>query len=285
MIKRKIFEEELIIGMDKELSLKKVAFEKSNNIVKAIDYLNCAAEIFEEFGMQSKSDQILKLLLKIAIKKQADHKEPKEFVFESIKNDKKDNKIQPKRKEPEEFVFESIKNKEDQNKIEQKRKERSDYIQKLIQEAIKEEKERGTNIQKSIEEALEKDKKKEWSETNTKKSIEELIKNDKNSPYVSTKIEQDIKPGEIIEYETLVPEENQDGDYIEYKSILDSKNAAKRKKRNPEKISDRHTKGLTPEKQVKNLKQYGWQFNLSDDQAIDALDIDLENLDFEDEIS
>lgn len=67
------------------------------------------------------------------------------------------------------------------------------------------------------------------------------------------------------------------------------------------KIIDRHTKGLTSEKQLKNLIDHGTQFNLSDDNGADdllALDIDdndlevlegelmdMGDLGFEDEIS
>ena len=70
-----------------------------------------------------------------------------------------------------------------------------------------------------------------------------------------------------------------------------------KKPKDPRKISDRHTKGLTSEKMVENLKHHGIVFNLNDDglAADDLLNADIideplevqekkEDLDFEDEI-
>jgi hypothetical protein len=65
MIKKSIFEDELIYGMQRELQ----AHDKKqgmNNLVKAADYLQSAIEIFEEAGLTSKADQLLKILNKIA---------------------------------------------------------------------------------------------------------------------------------------------------------------------------------------------------------------------------
>ena len=74
---------------------------------------------------------------------------------------------------------------------------------------------------------------------------------------------------------------------------------AKHKKlKNPTKISDKHTKGLTPDKMVKNLLDHGTEFNMADDGQVDDLlnldinDADLEvledeilsDMDFEDEV-
>ncbi len=66
MIKKSVFEEELILGMQREMQ----SHEKKagmNSLVKAADYLNSAVEIFEEAGMTAKADQVLRILGKIAL--------------------------------------------------------------------------------------------------------------------------------------------------------------------------------------------------------------------------
>jgi len=65
MIKKSVFENDLIYGMQRELQ----AYEKKqgmNNLVKAAECLHAAVEIFEEAGMTAKADQVLKILEKIA---------------------------------------------------------------------------------------------------------------------------------------------------------------------------------------------------------------------------
>ena len=65
MIKKSVFEEELIAGMQRELQAhdKKQGME---NLVKAADYLHSAMDILEEAGLTAHADQILKILAKIA---------------------------------------------------------------------------------------------------------------------------------------------------------------------------------------------------------------------------
>jgi len=60
--------------------------------------------------------------------------------------------------------------------------------------------------------------------------------------------------------------------------------ASRKRPRNPEKVSDRHTKNLNPKRMVKNLKGHGTVFNMADisysnDDLLD-LDIDVEDPDF-----
>jgi len=65
MIKKSVFEDELVYGMQRELQ----GFEKNagmNDLVKAADYLQAAMEIFEETGLTSQADQLLTVLQKIA---------------------------------------------------------------------------------------------------------------------------------------------------------------------------------------------------------------------------
>jgi len=68
MIKKSVFEDELVYGMQRELQ----GFEKNagmNNLVQAADYLQAALEIFEETGLTSQADQVLSVLSKIANEK------------------------------------------------------------------------------------------------------------------------------------------------------------------------------------------------------------------------
>src|SRR5271166_5183286 len=64
MIKKPIFEEELVSGMHSEL-LKQASAERPK-FVKAAECLHSALEIFESAGMTARADQVLKVLQKIA---------------------------------------------------------------------------------------------------------------------------------------------------------------------------------------------------------------------------
>jgi len=85
MIKKSVFEDEIINGMEHILVLSKTAEDKS--LEKAVDYLNNAIDIFQESGMPKQADMILKVLVKIADENWedelhvglADKKSPKDF--------------------------------------------------------------------------------------------------------------------------------------------------------------------------------------------------------------
>ncbi len=65
MIKKALFEDELIAGMQRELQ----AHEKKQgmeNLVKAADYLHSAMDILEEAGLTVQAEGIFKILSKIA---------------------------------------------------------------------------------------------------------------------------------------------------------------------------------------------------------------------------
>jgi hypothetical protein len=62
MIKKSVFEDELIAGMQKNLT----SSQNQDDLIKAIDYLQAASEILEEAGMVKKSEAILSVLAKIA---------------------------------------------------------------------------------------------------------------------------------------------------------------------------------------------------------------------------
>lgn len=70
MINKKIFEEEILADMERNLqpSLAKTA---SNKLETAVDLLESAAEIFEDMGLTVKSDQVLDVLVSFAKKKKS----------------------------------------------------------------------------------------------------------------------------------------------------------------------------------------------------------------------
>lgn len=73
MIKKSVFENDLIFGMQRELQsyIKKEAMA---NLGKAGNYLQAALEICEEAGLTAQADQILSILQKIAEGDQQDAK-------------------------------------------------------------------------------------------------------------------------------------------------------------------------------------------------------------------
>jgi hypothetical protein len=69
MIKKSVFEEELISGMHRQL-VKQATQQDCDNLEQAVDYLNSAAEIFENLGMSRNAEKIVNILEKIANKTQ-----------------------------------------------------------------------------------------------------------------------------------------------------------------------------------------------------------------------
>lgn len=82
MNKKNIFENELALGMDREMHsyAKKQGMK---NLVKAAEYLNSAVDIFEEAGLKSNADKVLRILGKIAAEDLNDAKKHKK---ENVKN-------------------------------------------------------------------------------------------------------------------------------------------------------------------------------------------------------
>lgn len=66
---------EIIAGMQRELTNSQDKSESISNLVQAADYLQAAMEILEEKGMMAKADQILQILIKIA-KNEKQHIDP-----------------------------------------------------------------------------------------------------------------------------------------------------------------------------------------------------------------
>jgi hypothetical protein len=71
MIKKSVFENELIAGMQQEL--RKQASGQAPDLVKAGECLHAALEILEEVGLQAKANQVLSVLSKIAAEHPSKH--------------------------------------------------------------------------------------------------------------------------------------------------------------------------------------------------------------------
>ncbi len=77
MIKKSVFENEIIENMQKELVLSTEQADGINNLNKAVDYLQAAMETFEESGLQKQSEAILQILGKMAGRHMKPHKNRK----------------------------------------------------------------------------------------------------------------------------------------------------------------------------------------------------------------
>lgn len=78
MIKKSIFEDELVQNMHNEL-VKKAHNIETDNLDKAVDYLNSAADIFDSVGLTKNADQVLSVLTKIAKSGKKKPKDPKKI--------------------------------------------------------------------------------------------------------------------------------------------------------------------------------------------------------------
>lgn len=67
MIKKSVFENELIAGMERQLVLSAEA-DGINGLEQAVEYIHSAIETFEEAGMTAQADALLQILSKIATK-------------------------------------------------------------------------------------------------------------------------------------------------------------------------------------------------------------------------
>jgi len=215
MIKKSLFEDELIHGMQRELH----GYEKKQgmaNLVQAAEYLHSAVEIFEEAGLTAKADQVLRILGKI--------------VLADKKKEEDSSKV-------------------DDNDTHHKSKHDQDFYEKML----------------------------EW------------IKNpatpvDPENPQPGEEIvvrplPPSVEPGSEIQMQSLMePKKLPAGDDLVFQSIAqelglmddNDANGKPRKPKNPTKIHDPHTKGLTPDKMIENLKHHGTEFNMADDNGVDV---------------
>lgn len=67
MIKKSVFEEELVIGMDRELRSMETGHDVKG-LPKAADYLHSAMDLLEETGLTTQAEEVFQILSKIATK-------------------------------------------------------------------------------------------------------------------------------------------------------------------------------------------------------------------------
>ena len=65
MIKKSVFEDELIAGMQKEL-IKNASEDHNVNLSKAVDYLNSAIDLFEDTHLHSYANKVLNIIAKLS---------------------------------------------------------------------------------------------------------------------------------------------------------------------------------------------------------------------------
>lgn len=245
MIKKSVFEDEIISGMQRELQ--PLVKQASSDLVKAADYLNAAFEIFEEAGLTAQADRILDILGKIASSKV--QKLPAIQVLLDAGVTEKD------------FLEFG---------------QGSQFAKAKINKALRDAGYKDHDIANFIG----KDNvlpEKDVEELGPASSLNRILKMVQD-PVAAIPGSKTINPGEEVSIESL---------------------ASKHKKpKDPRKISDPHTRGLTPDKMVKNLLHHGTEFNMADDgSADDLLNLEINNdglevtennlnpeMDFEDEI-
>lgn len=67
MIKKSVFENEIVAAMHAEL-IKKASSQNTDNLEKAVDYLNSAIDIFEDAGLSSHASKVFHIIAQIAHK-------------------------------------------------------------------------------------------------------------------------------------------------------------------------------------------------------------------------
>lgn len=246
MIKKSIFENEIISGMEKELVHKQIK-QGMKDLSKAADYLHSAMDIFEDIGMSKKADQVLNVLEKIASSNPVlERKVIKMPTLEQLM-DKGLSRYDLSNFQNNDFSRAKF------NKVLYEMGFTPHQIASYL----------GNDQFMTLEEVNEV-MDKEKSSFKIDKMIDDSLKNDPNT----------------IEFNSLASKEHH-------------------KPKNPTRVSDRHTKGLTPDKMTKNLLHHGTVFNLADDNSVEDLlnadfddsslevldnDIDTSEMDFEDEI-
>lgn len=246
MIKKSVFENDLINGMHKEL-VKQASGKDPDGLESAVDYLNSAIDIFQEAGLESQADAVLQVLVKIANKSTHVRKMPSfEKLFEhgltreDIMNiNKGDTRALAKL-----------------NLAMRKAGYTEDEIQGFLGDKY-----------------LPLDTADRWAKEDPM---------GKFKGWMTDILNPGPKPGEEISIAPLSSDKSKSepkGEEISFQSLLtDDTNDARRKPKNPTRVSDSHTKGLTSEKMLNNLKNHGTVFNMADDHNSEDLlnaDIDL----------
>ena len=230
---KSLFENELVAEMEKEL--RKQASSEAPSLAKAADCLHAALEIFEAKGMQARADQVLQILEKLA-------GNPTRMV-EQMPSVKSLMEAGITQHDMREFSKGNPIAKAKFNLVLRKLGLSDHQISKFL----------GPNNLMSEEDAKSVidpnrgfGKIWEWMQEPTK-------------PVNPT----DVRPGETLEFKSLKDQPSKPGDVLEFESIAALKKKSKK--------TDPATKGLTPQKEVKNILEHGHPLNvtMADDCAID----------------
>ncbi len=262
MIKKTLFADELMQGMQRELlpSMKK---QGMTDLVKAAEYLHSAMEIFEEAGMTAKAEQILKILEKIAAKhdtKVRTMPSIKELMQAGVTLDDMKNVGS---------AFSRARVNTALRKL--------NYSDEEIQSFLGNKFMTAEEAQDLLREDAPYNKFMDWM-SNPATPIDP--RNPQAGEEISFQSLPVTGPGDTLSFKSMLsPQDSKPGkNELVFKSIAEDENEARkpRKPKDPTTVSDRHTHGLTSEKMVANLEGHGTMFNLADDGAADdLLDLDL----------
>jgi hypothetical protein len=235
MIKKSVFEDELIAGMHKEL-IKQATQQETDNLGQAVDYLNSAIDIFEDAGMSTQASKVLKIIEKLATKKVMQMPSIKALIEKGMRpEDVKDISTNPIAKARVNKAFRAL-----------------GYGDKEIAHLIGHQ---NLMSEKDADELTDEGRafSKMWD------WMQDPMKAEPGA---------DLKPGDEISMKSLMASDDNDAKHKPHKP------------KNPTKVPDRHTKGLTSEKMVSNLKHHGTVFNLNNDgnAADDLLNADVGDL-------
>lgn len=238
-MKKEFLADELGLNMQQEL-VKQASGEKPS-LVKAAECLHAALEILEEQGLQSRADQVLRVLEKIAKSAPVLQKEAK---IHSMKQ-----------------LMEAGITQRDLNEFARGNPVAVAKLNLVLRKLGLSEHE----ISRFL-------------------GAGHLMTEEKAKEILNPN-----EPGSMLEFQSLAPQSSPpmpgaegEGEGLEFMSYAAGKKKVKKPGR-PDRIKDPHTKGLTPEKQVKNILDHGTQFNMADDNcafdvpasvSIDALKAD-----------
>jgi hypothetical protein len=250
MIKKSVFEQELIAGMQHQL--RKQASADQPELVRAGECLHAAMEILEEAGLQKRADQVLRVLYKIG--------------GDSTKHVQKMPTL-------EKLLGAGLTTADMQafSKGEQGAKVKMNAVLHRM----------GFN-EHEIAQFIGKHNVVPVDEIATYEKFMGWIKDPLDDS--AGKGSAPVMPGQTVSMESLplLPEDDKDGapgEEFTFQSIAD----AKRKKKHDDASvpHNGHTKNLTPQRMIENLKHHGTVFNMADDGG----GLDVSNADFDPEFA
>lgn len=242
---KSLFEDELIAGMEKQL--RKQANGEKPGVAKAADCLHAALEIFEEQGMAARADQVLQLLQKLAQSNEARDVQQMPSVHKLME-------AGLTQRDMHEFAKGSPIAKAKFNLILRQLGYSDHQIGKFIGP---------TNVMSEDDAKQVMDPNRSFSKIydwmqDPGKPVDP--RNPQPGEEFSIKSLPNTQPGDTLSFESAKPKPREVGpaeEALEFKSMAQKKSY------------DTHTKGLTPEKEIENLKHHGTMFNMADDGGID----------------